>query len=242
MPWRRPTSSMSPTAAATPERGSCSSPKVRARKKNSSESVAPSISGKSEGSTAMANSRFTAGKSQMSPLCIHSQLPWRNGWQLVCWTAEPVEARMCAKTRRADAWADSSRRLRSFQTGSVLWYTPGFGADPYQPTPKPSPLVVSTPSACVFALHHKRVGGFVQKLFEPHWRTRIRQPTAHGVLPLVWTAVHHGSRGRTSSPGGDSRRGMRSGSHPAAKRPPRVPADQGVPDPESSAPRITPGG
>ena len=81
----------------------------------------------------------------MSPLCIHSQLPWRNGWQFVCWIAEPVEARMCAKTRPADAWPESSRRLRSFQAGSVLRNNPGYGADPYQPTPNPSPLVVSTP-------------------------------------------------------------------------------------------------
>ena len=57
----------------------------------------------------------------MTPLCIHSQRPWRNGWQFVCCTAEPVEARMWAKTRPADAWAESSWRLRSFQAGSALW-------------------------------------------------------------------------------------------------------------------------
>ncbi|CAH0281755.1 hypothetical protein SRABI26_03964 [Arthrobacter sp. Bi26] len=159
MPWRRPTSSISPTAAATAVRGSCSSPKVSARKKKSSESVAPSISGKSVGSTAMTKSRLTVAKSLMSPLCIHSHRPWRNGWQLVCWTAEPVEARMCAKTRPADAWADSSRRLRSCQAGSVLWNSPGYGAIPYQPTPKPSPLVVSTPiRACLLCITSELVG------------------------------------------------------------------------------------
>ena len=49
MPWRRPVSSMSPTARATAAGGSSSRPKVRARKKNSSESVDPSISGNSAG-------------------------------------------------------------------------------------------------------------------------------------------------------------------------------------------------
>ena len=43
------------------------------------------------------------------------------------------------------AWAHSSRRLRSFQTGSVLRNTPGVSYAPYQPTPKPSPLVVVAP-------------------------------------------------------------------------------------------------
>ena len=57
----------------------------------------------------------------MAPLCIQSQRPWRKGWQLVCWTAVPVVARMWAKTRPAAAWAESSRRLRSFQAGSMLW-------------------------------------------------------------------------------------------------------------------------
>jgi hypothetical protein len=82
----------------------------------------------------------------MTPLCIHNQLPWRNGWQLVCWTADPVVARMWAKTRREVARIDSSRRLRSFQAGSVLVKTPGRSVRPYHPTPNPSPLVVSTPS------------------------------------------------------------------------------------------------
>ena len=44
-PCRRPVSSMSPTARSTAPGGSSSSPSVRARKKNTSESVDPSISG-----------------------------------------------------------------------------------------------------------------------------------------------------------------------------------------------------
>src|SRR2546426_4782748 len=38
-----------------------------------------------------------------------------------------------------------SRRLRSFQAGSMLWKTPGVWVWSYQPTPKPSPFVVSAP-------------------------------------------------------------------------------------------------
>ena len=41
---------------------------------------------------------MTSWKSRITPLCIHSQRPWRNGWQFVCWTGEPDEARMCANT------------------------------------------------------------------------------------------------------------------------------------------------
>ena len=43
-------------------------------------------------------------------------------------------------------WPASSRRLSSFQAGSVLWKTPGVSGAPYQPTPNPSPLVGSAPS------------------------------------------------------------------------------------------------
>ena len=77
---------------------------------------------------------------------MNSQRPWRNGWQFVCWTGEPVEARMCANTSPELIWPESSRRLRSFQAGSMLRKTPGVSWSPYQPRPKPSPLVSSAPS------------------------------------------------------------------------------------------------
>ena len=32
------------------------------------------------------------------PLCANNHEPLRKGWQLVCWTGVPVEARMCATT------------------------------------------------------------------------------------------------------------------------------------------------
>jgi hypothetical protein len=67
------------------------------------------------------------------------------GWQFVCWTAEPLEARMWANTSGEATCMASSRRLRSFQAGSTPRKTPGVGWAPYQPTPKPSPLVVSAP-------------------------------------------------------------------------------------------------
>ena len=40
---------------------------------------------------------------------------------------------------------ESSRRLRSFQAGSVLWKTPGVPSEEYQPMPNPSPFVGSAP-------------------------------------------------------------------------------------------------
>src|SRR5215217_4140063 len=48
---------------------------------------------------------------------------------------------MCAKTSGETTWPASSRRLRSFQAGSMLWKTPGVSPRPYQ-----SPFVVSAPS------------------------------------------------------------------------------------------------
>ena len=48
---------------------------------------------------------------------------------------------------RREMCPESSRRLRSFQAGSMLWKTAGVSAPPYQPIPKPSPFVVSAPSA-----------------------------------------------------------------------------------------------
>ena len=81
----------------------------------------------------------------MYPLCIHSQRPCRNGWQFVCCTGEPMAARMCANTRGEEMCAARSRRLRSFQAGSMLRKRPGVSGAPYQPTPNPSPFVGSAP-------------------------------------------------------------------------------------------------
>ena len=64
-------------------------------------------------------------KPSTKPLCMNSQRPLRNGWQFVCCTGEPVEARMCAKTSGEAMCPENSRRLRSFQAGSMLRKTPG---------------------------------------------------------------------------------------------------------------------
>ena len=115
----------------------------------------------------------------MAPLCIQSQRPWRNGWQFVCCTGVPVEARMCAKTRPERTCAASSRRLRSFQAGSMLWNGRASSPSPYQPTPKPSPFVVSAPSVRVQALVDERVLRLVEQLLEEHRRSRVGEPAAH---------------------------------------------------------------
>jgi hypothetical protein len=57
-----------------------------------------------------------------------------------------MAARMWANTIGDSMCRASSRRLRSFQAGSMLRKTPGSSPTPYQPIPKPSPLVVSAPS------------------------------------------------------------------------------------------------
>ena len=65
----------------------------------------------------------------MSPLCIQSQVPWRKGWQFVCCTGDPDEARMCAKTSPDSRCAARSRRFRSFHAGSMQWNVPGVSCD-----------------------------------------------------------------------------------------------------------------
>ena len=62
-------------------------------------SAVPLISGNSDSSTASTRSRLTAANPSMNPLCMNSHRPCRNGWQLVCWTADPIAARMYAKNR-----------------------------------------------------------------------------------------------------------------------------------------------
>lgn len=82
----------------------------------------------------------------MAPLCIHIQRPYRKGWQLVCCTAVPVDARMWAKNSGETTCPAISRRLRSLQAGPMSLTTAGLSlSGMYQPMPKPSPLVVSTP-------------------------------------------------------------------------------------------------
>src|SRR3954465_5469705 len=122
-----------------------------------SESVDPAIDGKSSGSTARTRSRFSWWKSLIAPLCTQSQRSWRKGWQFVCCTAVPVLALMWAMKRPEDVERASSRRLTSFHAGPTSRKSTGMPvprvagrpvaapSTPYQPTPNPSPFVVSTP-------------------------------------------------------------------------------------------------
>jgi len=64
---------------------------------------------------------------------------------------------MCAKNSGEVTCPASSRRFASFQAGSMLRNTPGTGAASYQPTPNPSPLVVSRPSAAGFLTYREAV-------------------------------------------------------------------------------------
>src|SRR4029450_5785452 len=61
----------------------------------------------------------------MRPLWTHSQRPWRNGWQLVCWTAVPVEARMWARNSGEETWPARSGGLRGRQGGPERAIDPG---------------------------------------------------------------------------------------------------------------------
>ena len=78
-------------------------------------------------------------------MCIHSQRPCRNGWQLERCTGVPVDARMWANSSGVVIRPAISRRFLSFHAGSTLLKTAGSAPSPYQPIPNPSPLVVVTP-------------------------------------------------------------------------------------------------
>ena len=56
----------------------------------------------------------------MNPLCTKSHLPWRNGWQFVCWTGEPIAARTCARKSGDSMCPASSRRFASDHAGATL--------------------------------------------------------------------------------------------------------------------------
>ncbi len=60
-------------------------------------SVVPLISGSSDSPTASTRSRLIVAKPSMYPLCMNSHRLCRNGWQLVCWTGDPITARTCLK-------------------------------------------------------------------------------------------------------------------------------------------------
>ena len=56
----------------------------------------------------------------MNPLWTNSHLPWRNGWQFVCWTGDPIAARTCARNSGDSMCPASSRRFASDHAGATL--------------------------------------------------------------------------------------------------------------------------
>src|SRR3954453_22121062 len=135
---------------------------------------------------------------------MNSQLSWRKGWQLVCCTALPIAARMCVKNSGELMCSESSLRLLSFHAGSVLWKTPGVDGAPYQPTPKPSPLVGSAPSREWRLWLTGELGPS-----ERAWVRRVGEPERashrHMVRSLVSGSVS--SRQGSHRSGGQARRG-----------------------------------
>ena len=205
MPWRCPTSSISPTAAATAARGSCSSPKVSARKKNSSESVAPSISGNSAGLDGEGQVALHGREIREEPV-VHPQ-------PAVVAERMAVGLLDCRAGRGTNVREDAAgRRLGGQLRGGCGRSRPapccgtprGYGADPYQPTPKPSPLVVVTPRReCLLWITSELSGLYKSSsrfTGEPEYASQ-----RHMMSSSFWTAVHHACGERTSSPGGDSR-------------------------------------
>ena len=68
---------------------------------------------------------------------------------------------------------------RSFHAGSTLLKSAGVSLSPYQPTPKPSPLVVSTPSRECRLWSTRECRGLVQQVLEEDRRPRVCDPAAH---------------------------------------------------------------
>ena len=112
-----------------------------------------------------ASSRFTRWKSRTRPL-----------WTRPAAVTEGVAVGLLdggagggsdvGEERRNWTWPATSRRLRSFQAGSMLWKTAVSVSGPCQPTPKPSPFVVSTPRREWRALVDEGVLRFVEQLLE----------------------------------------------------------------------------
>ena len=132
-PCSWPTDSTSSMAFAIAATGSSRSPRVRARWNSTSESVVPAMCGYSDGSTAKVRSRFTEPNPASAPLCMNSQFPNRNGWQLVCWIGGPAAARTWLKNSGDSTAPVSSRRFWSFHAGSTLRKTAGTFPPPRLP-------------------------------------------------------------------------------------------------------------
>ena len=72
---------------------------------------------------------------------------WAKGWQFARMVAVPVEARTWAKKVLARTCPQRLTKFSSDHAGAMSRYTPGSARSPYQPMPKPSPLVSVFPSS-----------------------------------------------------------------------------------------------
>jgi hypothetical protein len=84
-----------------------------------SESVLPTMSGYIPGSTASTTSRLMRWKSFTKPLWTNSVVSCLKGWQLDCWTGDPIAARTCAMNAPDSSVEAISCRFSSFHAGSV---------------------------------------------------------------------------------------------------------------------------
>ena len=169
--------------------GSSVSPQVSARKNRVSESVEPSMSGNSDGSTAISRSRFRSWNPAMEPLCIHSQRPCRKRVAGCCAAPGSRSTRGRARTAAASRPGPRSRAGSGrLHAGSTLLNTAGVSPVPYQPIPKPSPFVVVAP-----------IQGVGRSISEWTGRNRaprrgpgppVRHPSAHGTTEAGAAAGH----------------------------------------------------
>ena len=91
----------------------------------------------------------------------------------------PVEARMWAKMSGEEMWAAMSRRLRSFQAGSVPWNTPGVSALAVPADAEPVAVRGRRAEPRVLALVDQRVDGLDEQLLQQHGRARVGEPATH---------------------------------------------------------------
>ena len=76
----------------------------------------------------------------MKPLCMNSQRPWRNGWQLVCSTGVPGRgADVGQEERRRDLAGELTQVAVAPRRRDAAVQARGLSS-PYHPSPKPSAL------------------------------------------------------------------------------------------------------
>ena len=139
----------------------------------------------------------------MNPLCIQSQFPWRKGWQFVCCTGDPDEARMWAKTSldsrcAGEVAADSGRSTPARSNGTCpVVSCVAIPADP-------EAVAVRRLGAHrgVQALVDEGVLRREEEVLHEHRRSRVGQPATHQcakALPLASSCTGVGCAWRCGS-------------------------------------------